>query len=66
MEAFTWHQVLSMTQSKFWSKAYCKVPANLQDFNLGASSLDENFRVEIAFFMIFLDACDDVLNRVVD
>ena len=66
MEAFTRHQVLSMTQSKFWSKAYCRVPANLQDCIFGVSPLDENLGIEISFVMVFSDACDDVSNRVVD
>ena len=66
MEASTWHQVLSMTCSKFWSEAYCRVPKNLYDFICGASPLDENLRVKMAFVMVFSDACDDVSNRVVD
>ena len=63
MEASTRHQVLNMTWSKFWSKAYCGVPANLQDFILGASPLDETLGVNISSVMVFLDSCDDVLDR---
>ena len=66
MEASTRHQVLNMTWSNFGSEAYCGVAANLQDFILRASPLDETLRVEIAFVMVFLDACDDVSDRVVD
>ena len=66
MEAFTRHQVLNMTWFNFWSEAYCGVLANLQDFILGASPLDETLTVEIAFVLVFSNACDDVLDRMVD
>ena len=66
MEASTRHQVLNMTWSNFWSDAYCGVPAKLQDFIFVASPLNEIFGVEIAFVMVFSDACNDVSDKVVD
>ena len=55
-----------MTWSNFWSEAYCGVLANLQDFILGASLLDETLGVEIAFVMVLSNAGDDISDRVVD
>ena len=66
MEVFTLHRALGITRSKFWSEAYCRIPTYFQDFILGASPLYEIFGVEILFVMVFSDACEDVLNRVVD
>ena len=66
MEGFTRHQVLSMTWSKFWSEAYCRVHANLQDFIFRASSIGENLIVEMTFVMVFSDACNIISDKVVD
>ena len=66
MEASIWHQVLDMTWSNFWSEAYYGVPKNLQDFILGAFPLNEILGIDIAFVMVFSDACDDISDRVVD
>ena len=54
-----------MTQSKFWSEAYCRIPTNLQDFIFEASFLDENLGVKMTFVMVLSDACDDVSDKVV-
>ena len=55
-----------MAQTKFWSKAYCWIPANLQDFILGVCFLDENLRMEMTFVMVFSNEWDDISDKVVD
>ena len=66
MEVFTLHRALGITRSKFWSEAYCRIPTYFQDFILGASPLDENFEINMAFVMVLSDACDNISDRMVD